>query len=422
MKKLYLLLLIALLGFSLSLYAGGAQDKPEAEKMIVYHWWTAGGEKEAIDALFQAFLEDHPELEIVENPVSGGGGGVMRGQIKTMVMAGNSPDTFQLTYGTGMLSSFGEVLTPIDDLFKDFPIPEMVKKMGQVDGKQVSIPLNIMRNNCLWYNKKIVDKLGIDMDFTGFDEILTVLEKIKTSGYVPFVIGAGAGQQFWLGQITEQMILGAPHGGPEYITRLYNGKADPAHDQAIREMLQFLSVLIERGYINNDYSALTWDQAADVLMRDEGVFFSMGDWAKGHFTAAGWEPKVDFDYIPNPGTNGFFTLHFDGFSLCKNAPHPDITMEWLKFLTTAEAETVFCPLKGATPPRLDAPTDMYDEISLDILSDFRNPKTKIVQSIFAQPPEEYLGVIGSMLSGFMENPNVDQGVKDYAAAYKTIFK
>ena len=48
----------------------------------------------------------------------------MRGQIKTMVMAGNSPDTFQLTYGSGMLASFGEVMAPIDELFEDFPVPE----------------------------------------------------------------------------------------------------------------------------------------------------------------------------------------------------------------------------------------------------------------------------------------------------------
>ncbi len=422
MKKLCVLVAAALLLLSFPLFAGGGQEEAEADEMIVYHWWTAGGEKEAIDALFAAFLEKHPDLEIIENPVSGGGGGVMRGQIKTMVMAGNSPDTFQLTYGTGMLASFGEVLTPIDELFEDFPVPEMVKKMGQVDGRQVSVPLNIMRNNCLWYNKKLVDELGIDLDFDSFQECLAACEKAKQAGYVPFVIGAGAGQQFWLGQITEQMILGAPSGGPEYVTRLYNGEADPANDAAIREMLTFLKALIENGYINNDYSALTWDQAADVLMRDEGVFYSMGDWAKGHFTAAGWEPKVDFDYIPNPGTDGSFTLHFDGFSLVKNAPHPDITMEWLEFLTTAEAETAFCPLKGATPPRLDAPTDMYDEISLDILADFRDPDTKIVQSIFAQPPEEYLGVFGSMLSGFMENPDVDKGVADYAAAYEGIFK
>lgn len=422
MKKLFLMSLVALMCFSLSVFAGGSTEEAGAEKMIVYHWWTAGGEKEAIDALFQAFLEKHPGLEIVENPVSGGGGGVMRGQIKTMVMAGNSPDTFQLTYGTGMLGSFGEVLEPIDDLFINFPIPDMVKEMGQVNGHQVAVPLNIMRNNCLWYNKKIVDKLDIDPNFANFDEFLAACEKVKKAGYDAFVIGAGAGQQFWLAQITEQMILGAPSGGPDYITRLYNGEADPANDAAIYEMFEFLGKLIEKGYINNDYSALTWDQAADVLMTDKGVFYSMGDWAKGHFTAAGWQPKVDFDYAVCPGTDGYFSLHFDGFSLIKDAPHSEITMKWLEFLTSSEAETIFCPLKGATPPRLDAPIDMYDDISLDILADFRDPNTKIVQSVFARPPEAFLGVIGSMLSGFMENPDIEQGVRDYAAAYAGIYK
>ncbi len=420
MKKILLALLLCTVVIS-TVFSVGVAEKTPKQEMIVYHWWTAGGEQEAIDALFDRFLELHPEVKIVENPVSGGGGGVMRGQIKTMVMANNAPDTFQLTYGTGMLGSFKEILEPIDALFDDFPLPQTVKEMGRIDGHQVSVPLNIMRNNCLWYNKKLVDKLGIDVNFKTTDEFLVACEKIKKAGYIPFVIGAGAGQQFWLAQITEQMILGARDGGPDYLDRLYEGKADILHDAAIREMFEFLGTLIKRGYVNNDYSALTWDQAADILMVDEGVFFSMGDWAKGHFTSAGWVPKVDFDYVTNPGTEGYFTLHLDGFGLCINAPHEEITMQFLKFLTTAEAETIFCPIKGATPPRLDAPTDMYDEISLGILADFRDPNTKIVQSVFARPPEEYLAILGNMLSGFMENPNVDQGIRDYAAAYKSIF-
>ncbi|MBM3702899.1 MAG: extracellular solute-binding protein, partial [Actinobacteria bacterium] len=79
------------------------EEVPVEGELTVYHWWTAGGEKEAIDALFAAFLEEYPDVEIVENPVAGGGGDVMRAQIKTMIMAGEPPDTFQITYGTGMI-------------------------------------------------------------------------------------------------------------------------------------------------------------------------------------------------------------------------------------------------------------------------------------------------------------------------------
>ncbi len=403
------------------LFGAGEAEQETEPKLVVYHWWTAGGEKEAIDALFEAFNEHYPEIEIIENPVSGGGGGVLRGQIKTMVMAGQAPDTFQLTYGTGMLGSFAEILEPIDEFFVDFPVPDMVKEMGTVNGHPVSVPLNIMRNNCLWYNMDLVEEIGIDMPIETPQEFLEACEMAKDAGYTPLAVGAGGGQQFWWGQITEQMIVGAPHGGIEYLNKLYSGEADPSNDRAIREMLSFVSTLLRKGYINDDYSALTWDQAGDLLMRDEAVFYSMGDWVKGHFTSAGWEPKVDFDYQPNPGTDGSFTLHFDGFSLCNDAPHPDAVMKWLEFLTTVEAENTFCPIKGATPPRLDALTDMYDEISQDILADFRDPDTKIGQSIFAQPPEQYLGVYGSMFSDFAENPDVDRGVRLYAEAYERVF-
>jgi len=423
MRKVMLFTLVAVLCvFSGALlFAGTEKEEVEKEELIVYHWWTAGGEKEAIDAVFELFKEKYPNIEIIENPVAGGGGGVMRGQIKTMVMAGESPDTFQLTYGSGMLASFAEVLEPIDDLWEGLPFPPMIKEMGNVNGHQVAIPLNIMRNNCLWYNKKLVDELGIRLPLRNFDEFFDACEKIKKAGYIPYAVGAGSGQQFWWAHITEQVIVGAPSGGPAYLDKLYSGKANPARDPAIRETLEFVKKIVEKGYINSDYSALTWDQASDLLMTEEAVFYQMGDWAKGHFTSAGWKPKVDFDYQPSPGTEGFFTLHLDGFSLCKGAPHKDAVIKWLKLLSTVEAETAFCPIKGATPPRLDAPIDMYDDISKDILKAFRDPSTKIVQSAWAQPPESWLDVYGGVISKFVETRDIEQGLKDYVDGYRKVF-
>ena len=133
------------------LFAGATAFGSSANELVVYHWWTAGGEKEAIDALFEAFIDEHPEYSIVQNPVAGGGGGILRAQIKTMIMAGNPPDTFQITYGHGMISSFVSVLQPIDDLIKGYNIPEDVYEWGRVDGVMYGVPLNLMQNNCLWY-------------------------------------------------------------------------------------------------------------------------------------------------------------------------------------------------------------------------------------------------------------------------------
>jgi glucose/mannose transport system substrate-binding protein len=412
---------ILVLTVCLFLFAVSPLIAKASSELTIHHWWTAGGEKEAIDSVFAGFSQKYPDIKIVENPVAGGGGGIMRAQIKTMIMAGRSPDTFQITYGTGMIGSFVEVLDPIDDLWKDFPVPAMVKEMGTIKGHQYGIPLNIMRNNCLWYNKAMVDKVGIAMPLETLYDFYIACEKVKSAGYAPYALGAGGGQKFWLAHIAEQFLLGLPHGGPEYITKLYDGRADPANDPVVKELLKALRILVVNKYINSDYAALTWDQAADLLMTEKAVFYQMGDWAKGHFTSAGWKPKVDFDYQVSPGTDGYFTLHLDCFVLPKGAPHRDAAIKWLKFLKTAEAETAFCPIKGATPPRLDAPTGMYDAISKDILSSFRDPKTKIVQSAWAQPPEAWLDVYGDMLSVFIENPDVKMGIDNFVSAYAKVF-
>jgi glucose/mannose transport system substrate-binding protein len=391
-------------------------------ELTVYHWWTAGGEKEAIDAVFDLYHTVYPGIKLIENPTAGGGGGIMRAQIKTMIMAGNAPDTFQLTYGSGMLASFVDALEPIDDIWGNIPVPTKIKEMGTIDGHQYGIPLNIMRNNCLWYNKKLVDKIGIEMPLRSLEDFFAACEKAKAAGYAAYAIGAGAGQEFWYAHIFEQFLLAVPNGGPVYLEKLYSGEADPGNDPAIREVLEAWKYLKESGYVNTDYGALTWDQAGDLLISDRAVFCQMGDWMKGHLTSAGWKATVDFGYQPSPGTDGMFTLHLDCFVLPKGAPHPIAARKWLSLLATKEAETAFCPIKGATPPRLDAFTDMYDEVSQDILAAFRNPNTIIVESAWAAPPEAWLGAYGSMLSGFFERPNVDQGVKDFAETYSIVFE
>jgi len=418
--KSLLTILVLLLGIALlvpSLSASAASDN----KLVVYHWWTAGGEKEAIDAVFDLYKTVYPNLEIAENPVSGGGGGIMRSKIKTMIMAGNAPDTFQITYGSGMLESWVSVLQPIDEIWADLPVPDKIKEMGTIDGHQYGIPLNIMRNNCLWYNKELVEELGIDMPLENWDDLFAACEKAKEAGYIPYAVGAGSGQEFWLAsQIFQTFVLSSPHGGPEYLEKLYNGEANPSEDKAVREALGAIKHMLDEGYINSDYAALTWDKAADLLVADKAVFYQMGDWVKGHFNAVGWKSGVDFNYQSSPGTEGVFSLHLDCFVFPQGAPHPTTAKKWLHLLRTAEAETVFCPLKGATPPRLDAFTDMYDVISQDILKDFRDPDTTIVESAFAGPPEAWLDVFGRMFSNFFEKPNVDQGVKDFARAYRSI--
>ena len=78
MKKVLAIGMVMLLFLTGSafLFAGG-QGADQAKEFIIFHYWTAGGEKEAINELFKIFERDHPDVSILENPVAGGGGANM---------------------------------------------------------------------------------------------------------------------------------------------------------------------------------------------------------------------------------------------------------------------------------------------------------------------------------------------------------
>ncbi|MFW6119377.1 MAG: ABC transporter substrate-binding protein [Petrotogales bacterium] len=416
MKRLFVVFLV-----SCFLIAGSVTLAASEDELIVYHWWTAGGEKEAIDALFEAFLEEHPDVEIVENPVAGGGGGIMRAQIKTMIMAGNPPDTFQITYGHGMIRSFASVLQPIDNLIKGYNIPEAVYEWGRVDGEMYGVPLNLMQNNCLWYNVDLVEELGIEMPIESINDFLNVCSEIKEAGYVPLAVGAGMGQKFWLGTLFEAINSSLPGGGSDFLNEYYAGNIMPSESSVFKNTLQVMKTLIDNDFINDDFSALTWDQAGDLMATGKAVFYVMGDWGKGHFTAMGLEPRVDFGYQPFPGTSDTFVGHADCFVLPVGVDK-QLAKDWIKFLTTVKAANTFCPIKGASPFVLDAPLEVYDSITKEILGYFRDEDVSKVLSQFGAPPESYLDVFGTAFSQFFNNPVINEkSLAEFDYAYEEVF-
>src|SRR5512134_3831054 len=95
-----------------------ATPQPKAQKLEIFHWWTAPGEREAADAMFVAMKDAFPDIEIVENPVPGGGGTEHRVVLKARITAGIPPDTFQ-TLGGAELKDYVDsgVLEPLDDFY-----------------------------------------------------------------------------------------------------------------------------------------------------------------------------------------------------------------------------------------------------------------------------------------------------------------
>lgn len=76
-------------------FAAVLEDTSAKGTVNVYHWWTAGGEKDAIESVIDEFKGAYGKVKTKSNAIPGGAGGAMVMKVKVLQQAGKSPETFQ---------------------------------------------------------------------------------------------------------------------------------------------------------------------------------------------------------------------------------------------------------------------------------------------------------------------------------------
>src|SRR5215813_9407724 len=96
-----------------------AQDAELSGKFEIFSWW-AGGEAPAKDALINLFKKQYPKIEVVDATVAGGSGVNAKAVLKTRMLGGQPPDTFQVHAGQELIGTWvvADRMEPLDDLFK----------------------------------------------------------------------------------------------------------------------------------------------------------------------------------------------------------------------------------------------------------------------------------------------------------------
>ncbi|MER3459540.1 MAG: ABC transporter substrate-binding protein, partial [Chloroflexota bacterium] len=255
-----------------------ATPEPKKQQLLIFHWWTAPGEREAADAMFKAFKDKYPDIEIVENPVPGGGGVSHRVVLQARITAGIPPDTFQ-TLGGAELKNYvdSNVLQPLDDFYRrlgyDKVIPGPLLKAVTVNGHPYVVPLNMHIQNILYYNLKLFNELGIQPPTT-FAELLAACDKIKTSKPDMTCLALGSKEKWGDAFVFDSILL--EYGGPEYYVKLYKGEVDVTTDATYRKALEDFAKL--RPYINADHAGLTWDQSVGLVGSGQAAMVLMGTW------------------------------------------------------------------------------------------------------------------------------------------------
>lgn len=382
-----------------------ASDAGGYETLELQHWWTAGGDAEAMGALLEAFREKHPDVEIQENPVSGAGGGNLHAVVQNRVLNNDPPSTWQDWPGANLqpyveadkLNDIGdEVWTDeLRDAYLDGP--KLQARAGDPDNPFVAVPLNIHRINNLFYNVEVVEEAGVDpASLSSPQELIDAMETIESE-----TDAVGMGQETSSAQGTVQLwaVTFLAEAGADTYMDFINGNTD-GHEAAVRGALE--TVEEYANHYTSDAGSINQDEAGYKVANGEAAFMNQGDWQAGNFqTIEDFDYESGWDHVPWPGTGDYYQLNMDGFAFPKNNPSPDATLEFLKFLGTVEAQETFNPIKGSIPPRSDVPSDEFPPFQRKQMEQFANSQ--------AQPP--------SIAHGLAVPPNVLSSITEVMASF-----
>src|SRR5262249_27162926 len=272
----------------LAVAAAPAVPAPAASALgglTLYHWWTSSSELAAVDSLVQAFKAQYPNVDVrPKDAHAHGGGGKMFVAISGAAATGHPPDAFQVHAGAPLRPYVDAgLVSPIDEVWAasglEKAVPPIIRTMSTIDGHYYSIPINVHRDNLIWYNKALLDQHHIDpATLTSWDAFFKAADKLRAAG-VPSPVQIG---ESWTASVAFESMM-ASLGMAAYEDWI-NGKITAPGDPRLLEAFGLLKKHL--AYANRDYAKTPWDVAIRRVISAESAFCIMGDWANGEFRLA----------------------------------------------------------------------------------------------------------------------------------------
>lgn len=342
----------------------GADVSGEVE---VFSWWTGGGEAAGLDAMIVVFNENYPDIEFINSAVAGGAGTNARAVLASRLQANDPPDSWQGHAGQELIGTYvaAEQIEPLNFLYEEEGwldvMPETLIPLISQGDDIYSVPVNIHRANVLWANPTVLEENGIDMPET-WDDFIAALDALQAAGMeAPLSMG----EQWTAMHLMETVMLSSM--GPDGWNGLWDGSVAWDSAEVTTALDAFDTIL---GYTNSDSTALSWQDAGQLVVDGNAAFNIMGDWQEGYFRELGLEPNTGYVWAPVPGTAGNFQFLSDSFVLAVGAPDRDAAIAWLKTAGSIEGQDAFNPVKGSIPARSDADRSLYGEYLLSAMDDW----------------------------------------------------
>ncbi len=392
--------LSTLLAASISLLPVSAMAESKGTVEGIHHWVS----ESEVNAL-KVITDKLASMGYIwqDSAVGGLSGANALQALRTRLAAGNPPTTMQFLGYEGLDWAKEGVLRPLNDLYArngwDKALAPQLLAFVKSDDSFISLPINMHRQNWVWANKAVFDKVGLS-EPKSWDEFIAAGDKLKAAGVVPLAIG----DEPW--QILEvfEAIVTDVNGAEFYQKAVID--LDETALSSDRMVDAFDRLRKVRGLVDDGFTGRDWAVATGMVASGKAAMQIMGDWAKGEFLAKGMKPGEDFLCFPTPAATPNYKFIIDAFGVFKNDDPAVIAAQdaWAESIMDPEVQKNFNRIKGSIPARSDVSVDDFDACAQRSFADREaavasgNMLGGLTEGFAAQP--QFAGVFSDVVGKF----------------------
>ena len=306
--------LVALATAVVMLFASD-QAMAQTEVTLWTHWAAEKIKRDFVEDAIRRFEEKNPGVKIKASWYEKT---ALYPALKTALRAGQAPDIFYAEPDQVEYMDNGFLLDLSDLNWQN--IEPWAKDAWSYKGKPYGFPLEASTVE-LYYNKKMVDELGVkipDSEQLSPDAFLDLVKKAKAKGWTPMALGIGD-RPFPGAYLTHEALL--EKLGTEDYDKLLRGKLAWS-DPRVVDTLKWLRTVIDAGLLPTSFTSLKLGEAHTYFHTNPGaVMFLNGSWYTSRAfnpPDKGGQPKdfplgiMRFPAVPGAACNECRTLGVQG--------------------------------------------------------------------------------------------------------------
>lgn len=352
-RKFKLLTLVVTVGMMSSIFAGCSSKNDVTssdtsnDTINLTLWEHESNYAKADEEVVKLFEEKHPniKIDVVDK------GDQYDTLLSTAIQAGDAPDIFWSNGNKDTrLSSIVKIggamdLTDKIDISQYDPMAQSVLFLKDENGnkKLYCTPGSTIDTRAVFYHKDIFDKYGIKVP-NNLAEFEAACDTLKKNGVTPITLMA---KSSWDILFTLEPIIAAV--APDWLDDAAAGKAkmdDPRLLKAFNKMQEW----IDKGYFSAN--GLGSDGNAGLLnfSKQNTAMIIAGSWVVTDITKNNPNVQLGAFQMPMEGGGKASVIGYSvGWAGYAKTKHPDEVLEYLKFATSLEAQTVFANTLNGIP-------------------------------------------------------------------------